>query len=109
MVSHLKGNSHRAAVKEINKKITDAEMVSFINLHFSFQERFSSKIAVIHIKNSYCILDFFSIFLKESFSNKYISEIEGVNLKKQKEKDERDKTFKKKGKKLKTRMANKLV
>ena len=28
MVSHLKGNSHRAAVKEINKKITDAEMVS---------------------------------------------------------------------------------
>ena len=51
----------------------------------------------------------FNLVLQESFSNKYISEIEGVNLKKQKEKDERDKTFKKRGKKLKTRMANKLV
>jgi hypothetical protein len=27
MVSHLKGKQHKAAIKEINKKITDAEMV----------------------------------------------------------------------------------
>lgn len=69
MVSHLKGKQHKAAVKEVNKKITDAEM--------------------------------------EAFSSKYISDVDGVNLKKQKEKDDREKTFKKRGKKLKTRMANK--
>eukprot|EP00111_Clytia_hemisphaerica_P019304 TCONS_00056982-protein len=69
MVSHLKGKQHKLAVKEINKKITDAEM--------------------------------------ESFSSKFISDADGINPKKQKEKDEREKTFKKRGKKLKARMANK--
>ena len=34
MVSHLKGNQHKAAIKEINKKITEAEMVCFVFVLF---------------------------------------------------------------------------